>query len=481
MPTISKQVVFPPELIDSDADRVVRQLAQRGHEAFLVGGCVRDLLLKRTPKDFDVATSATPNEIRQIFRNCRIIGRRFRLAHIFFGTKIIETSTFRANPRAQLEGEDELLIRRDNVFGSPTEDALRRDFTINGLFYDPKAEQVIDHVGGLIDLESRIVRTIGDPDIRFREDPVRMLRAIKFAARLEFDIETQTYQALIRHHNEVRKCASARILEELYRLLRSGAAFRSMRHLVDTGVADVLSAQLAGFFSTQEADSPTSDNPRQNLTNEHLTDEQVWEQTWREDAKTDRRAPLDSLFADRPRALAERRVFAWQLLKQLDHFVRDGQQLTNTLLLATLAVPFVLEDMLKPGTKSSEASALIDQVLHPLVIGLRIARRDAERARHVLLAQRRMAPSHRRRGRPMTLMSRDYFQDAVNIFAMTRIITGASEEEIGRWKQLQPVDAESCGNGTLQATGSNRRRRRGGRRRRRLRSDDTTDVKLPLD
>ena len=171
-------------LIDGDAERVVRRLTKGGFTAYLVGGCVRDLLLGLHPKDFDVATSATPNDIRATFRNCRIIGRRFRLAHVFFGKKIIETATFRANPRED-EGDDDgdLLIRRDNVFGTETEDARRRDFTINGLFYDFEREDVIDHVGGLPDLEARLVRTIGDPDVRFREDPVRMLRAIKFAAR----------------------------------------------------------------------------------------------------------------------------------------------------------------------------------------------------------------------------------------------------------------------------------------------------------
>src|SRR5438128_3748571 len=168
--------------IDPDADRVVRKLTRAGHKAYLVGGCVRDLLLGRTPKDFDVATSATPQEIKALFRNCRIIGRRFRLAHVFFGSKIIETSTFRANPR-EVEADElvqnvpegaalppaepaELLIRRDNVFGTAEEDARRRDFTINGLFYDLDADQVIDYVEGLPDLQKRVVRTIGDPQIR---------------------------------------------------------------------------------------------------------------------------------------------------------------------------------------------------------------------------------------------------------------------------------------------------------------------------
>src|SRR5262245_62260060 len=220
--------------IDPDADRVARKLTRGGYKAYLVGGCVRDLLVGRTPKDFDVATSATPNEIKAAFRNSRILGRRFRLAHVCFGSKIIETSTFRANPRD--EDDHDLLIRRDNVFGTETEDARRRDFTINGLFYDVEREEVIDHVGGLADLDLRLIRTIGDPDIRFQEDPVRILRAIKFAARLEIQIEPATYRALLRHRGELRKCPAPRVLEEVYRFLRGGAARRTFELLVETGV-----------------------------------------------------------------------------------------------------------------------------------------------------------------------------------------------------------------------------------------------------
>ena len=232
--------------IDPDADRVVRKLNRAGHKAYLVGGCVRDLLVGKKPKDFDVATSATPNEIKATFRNSRIIGRRFRLAHVVFGAKVIETATFRANPR---EDEDhDLLIRRDNVFGNETEDARRRDFTINGLFYDVEKEEVIDHVGGLADLDLKLMRTIGDPDVRFQEDPVRMLRAIKFAARLDFGFEPATYRALLRWRGEISKCAPPRLLEEIHRLMRGGAARRSFELMVETGALAVLSPYLAGLL-----------------------------------------------------------------------------------------------------------------------------------------------------------------------------------------------------------------------------------------
>jgi poly(A) polymerase len=164
-----------------------------GYRAYLVGGSVRDLLMGRAPKDFDIGTDARPDEIRGIFRNSRMIGRRFRLAHILFrGGKVIEVATFRGRPEAEPpEGDSapqDLLVRSDNSWGTPEEDAKRRDFTINGLFYDIADFSVIDWVGGLADLEAGLVRAIGDPEVRFREDPVRMLRAVEFANRLSFAI-----------------------------------------------------------------------------------------------------------------------------------------------------------------------------------------------------------------------------------------------------------------------------------------------------
>src|SRR5207237_922825 len=203
---------IPEELLDPDAVKVVRRLRRAGHQAFLVGGCVRDLLLGIRPKDFDVATSAHPNQVKETFRNSRLIGRRFRLAHVFFrGGKIIEVSTFRANPLDELQDlPQDLLIRHDNVFGNAEEDARRRDFTINGLFYDVDEGRVIDYVGGKEDLRARLVRTIGNPDVRMREDPVRILRAIRFAAKCAFDLEPDTRAAMKAHVHEIPRCAPPR-------------------------------------------------------------------------------------------------------------------------------------------------------------------------------------------------------------------------------------------------------------------------------
>ncbi len=215
-----------PEKIDSHAFYVIEKLREAGHSAYLVGGGVRDLLLGEKPKDFDVSTSASPEEIKSLFRNAILIGRRFRLAHIRFGQKIIEVATFRSG---DTEAPD--LIVRDNVWGSEEEDVLRRDFTINGLFYNPREQTVIDYVQGYPDLEQRILRTIGQPDLRFIQDPVRMIRLIKFCARFQFEIDPPTHEALLNCKEEIVKSSPVRILEELLRMLESGSA-RPFFHLL---------------------------------------------------------------------------------------------------------------------------------------------------------------------------------------------------------------------------------------------------------
>jgi len=231
--------------IDEDALKVLYHLSQRGYTAYLVGGSVRDLLLGRTPKDFDVSTNAHPNQIRKLFRYCFLIGRRFRLAHIKFGAKVIETSTFRRTPDVDEEREEgDLFHHRDNTFGTPEEDARRRDYTINGLFYDIKTFSVIDHVGGLKDLEQKLVRCIGDPNLRFREDPVRMVRAVRFASRLGFTIEPATYAAILEHHGEILKAAPSRMLEEIYRLFAFNSGEAAFRLLRQTRLMSVLFPEI---------------------------------------------------------------------------------------------------------------------------------------------------------------------------------------------------------------------------------------------
>src|ERR671935_3211024 len=232
--------------IDPDALKVLYRLHEHDHTAYLVGGSVRDLILGRRPKDFDIGTSAHPYQVKKLFRNCWIIGRRFRLAHVKFGQKVIEVATFRrqVEPGEEVVAdgvpapdptttEGEHLIHRDNTFGTPEEDAFRRDFTINALFYDIATFSVIDYVGGLEDLRAGVVRSIGDPDVRLREDPVRMIRAIALAARLDFQIEPTLIEAIRRHRHEIAKSSQPRLLEEYYKILRAGASEKAFRGLAD--------------------------------------------------------------------------------------------------------------------------------------------------------------------------------------------------------------------------------------------------------
>src|SRR5256886_15347727 len=212
--------------IDPDALKVLYRLRQFDHAAYLVGGSVRDLLLGRRPKDFDIGTSAHPYQVKKLFRNCWIIGRRFRLAHVKFGPKVIEVATFRRQvaPGEEVVAdgvpapdpstpEGEHLIHHDNTFGTPEEDAFRRDFTINALFYDIATFSVIDYVGGLDDLKAAVVRAIGDPEVRMREDPVRMMRAVALAARLDFRIDPPVLEAIRRHRRDPAKSSPARMPE----------------------------------------------------------------------------------------------------------------------------------------------------------------------------------------------------------------------------------------------------------------------------
>lgn len=231
--------------IDADALWVIKKLQEAGHTAYLVGGSVRDLLIKIHPKDFDISTSARPEEIKDIFRRqCILIGRRFRLAHIRFGHKVIEVSTFRSG-----DNESDLIIR-DNQWGTEEEDVTRRDFTINGLYYDPTTHTIIDYVGGWEDIHKRLLRSIGDPMVRFKQDPVRMIRLLKFRARIEFEIDPESKNALLQCKDELVKSSPARILEEFFRMLESGAAKPFFRMMHATGLLKLIFPSLSTFLGS---------------------------------------------------------------------------------------------------------------------------------------------------------------------------------------------------------------------------------------
>jgi len=300
--------------ISQNAIRVLYRLKESGHLAYLVGGGVRDLLLGREPKDFDIATNAKPNEIKKIFRNCRLIGRRFRLAHVHFHDEIIEVATFRSNitdeesavetavkseadalaskhaalqtenavpdavlpeppfssassavqgsalperprPPRMLKTEDGMILR-DNVFGTPEQDAIRRDFTVNALFYGIADYSVIDYVGGMEDLRKGLIRIIGDPVVRFTEDPVRMVRAVRFAAVLGFEIEAKTYEALLDHKDKIALASPARMYEEVQKLFLLGEGEKTYQMLRTTGMFGVLFPHINAWIDTEEEGFP---------------------------------------------------------------------------------------------------------------------------------------------------------------------------------------------------------------------------------
>ena len=419
--------------IDPDALKVLYRLRKFNHTAYLVGGGVRDLLLDRRPKDFDIATSAHPHEVKRLFRNCWIIGRRFRLAHVRFGNNTIEVATFRRQVPADVaaghagpatrSGSDSIPdpdpasasepgtgpsgtlvtgnaaglrrrpIRRDNTFGTPEEDAFRRDFTINALFYDISTFAVIDYVGGIADLRRRIIRCIGDPSERFVEDPVRMLRAVAFAARLDFRLDGPVREAIIRLGGEIVHASPARLTEEVYKLLRSGAAARTFRRLSRIGLL------------------------------RHIAPE-----------------------VNRPRSAA-----LWRSLEALDayraRFDSAPEALSNAILLGSLVAPVQTLDLTPPRREARAAPV-------PVSLGdLPVARRDVEHLRQVLALQPLLTdpglPPHKVRG----ILGRGSLPEALTWLE----IHGGDPDALARWEDL-------VAHGLRPAR---RRKRRRGRRRRR--------------
>lgn len=239
--------------MDREALKVLYRLKDHGFTAYLVGGSVRDLLLGRKPKDFDIGTNARPEEIRKLFRYSRIIGKRFRLVHVYFrGGKVIEVSTFRRNTNCDDRQAEQEGLSESEVFGTPQEDAFRRDLTINGLFYNIADFSVIDYVGGMADLRAGVIRTIGDPERRFLRDPVRMMRAVRHAARTGFVIEPATWEAIRKHKDKIRLCAIPRVRDEWLKDMRSGSSRRWAELMTECGM---FSEIFPGYESSVRPDA----------------------------------------------------------------------------------------------------------------------------------------------------------------------------------------------------------------------------------
>jgi poly(A) polymerase len=502
---------IPEELLDSDAVKVVRRLRRAGHQTYLVGGCVRDLLLGIRPKDFDVATSAHPNQMKEIFRNSRLIGRRFRLAHVFFrGGKIIEVSTFRANPLDELQDlPRDLLIRHDNVFGTEQEDARRRDFTINALFYDVDEGRVVDHVGGKADLASRLVRTIGNPDVRMREDPVRILRAIRFAAKCAFDVEAATFSAMKKHVEEIPRCAPPRVLEEVMKLLRSGAARRCFELLREIDALRILLPPVAAYL---ERHGPAE--AERHLRALDALDAHVRVGEIPSDAvllatllaplpRGGSRGPIPKGAARQQQGAAsgkqpepapeddelDRELSALEEEQENEGDEQQSQAVNGNPAEAPLpeaalveatelhderlgGVPaFPSEGDVQPWSLPQDVVAP-EIVLAEMVRTARLPRRIAERARMILLAQPILAGERRRRrSSPQAFARQSYFPEALAVFELSVAATGQGHDQLAKWQaafagqDLAKVGGEEERPPPREG-GPKRRRRRGGRGRR---------------
>jgi poly(A) polymerase len=425
--------------IDPDALKVLYRLHQYNYTAYLVGGSVRDLLLGRRPKDFDIGTSAHPYQVKKLFRNCWIVGRRFRLAHVRFGQKTVEVATFRrlvtaeeqetgagnameafgppgARGTARAPGvgdqatltdeERDRLIHRDNTFGTPEEDAFRRDFTVNALFYNIADFSIIDYTRGLEDLEARLVRCIGDPNDRFREDPVRMMRAVALAARLDFTIDPPVDAAIVIHRGEIARAAPARLVEEFYKILRAGHSAHALRMMADRGLLQPIAPPL------HEAAGPA----------------------------------------------------LWRSLAALDEFRNRFEEapdsLTNAILLGSLLVPlgYTARTLVGPPEPDGEFRR------EPrLSLGmLPLARRDVERLRQILTLQRRLTDLNLSPRARRGLMHRGPFREALAWLE----IHGNAPEVLEHWRGF--IEAAASFDAQAEAADAPPLRRRRRRRRRRF-------------
>jgi poly(A) polymerase len=363
--------------IDPQALKILYRLRHHGFRAYLVGGGVRDLLLGRRPKDFDVGTDARPGQVRKLFRNSQLIGRRFRLVHIRFrGQKVIEVATFRRIPSP----EEVERFGAENTFGTPRQDALRRDFTVNALFYNIADFTVIDHVDGLSDMKSRTIRVVGDPDVRFLEDPVRMLRALEFSARLDFSLDEAAATALRRHAAAINNSSRMRMKEEILNLFRLGVSEPVFRKAHNLGLL------------------------------EHIT----------------------------PGIIPD--AVLWPLLDALDTQAREGRSTDLFFLLATIHLPTLLKARAwSLGGSLSDTEDAIQEILKPFTDHYQIGAHVRHLTRELLLAFWRMGRGKGHRG-DVRFRSRPVFQDALSLLRIWIQATGRDENVLASWDEKPPKD-----------------------------------------
>lgn len=408
--------------ISPEALKVLYRLKNAGFIAYLAGGSVRDLLLGRKPKDFDVVTDAHPHQIKKLFRNCRLVGRRFRLAHVYFpGGKFIEVSTFRARipPDAPQTSRHhaktpEGVVIRDNVFGTPPEDAQRRDFTVNALFYNIADFSIVDYVGGLKDLDERRLRVIGDPRERFAEDPVRMLRAVRFSASLEFTLEESARQALLEMREQLALASRERLHEEMLKIFFCPRAAAVQEQLWETGLFAVLFPDVAAWLEGNEAG-----------------------RDWM------------------------RRAFR-QFERWTEAGVRPSEGLAWALWLGDWLESLVPDVGESAGPRSAELLHAASEALQRPTHRVQIPRPIAHRAAEIVAAQPHFAQTTGRA--PERFMNRTIFGEALVYFKFAAKARGVGEERVAWWTQFlkehpprgeQKPSSQSASSDPVAADGTN--------------------------
>jgi poly(A) polymerase len=365
--------------INPNALKVLYRLHNGGYKAYMVGGSVRDLMLGRKPKDFDVGTDAKPNEIR------------FRLVHVYYHDgSTVEVSTLRRepDPEEQRSAPGELLITSDNTYGTPRQDAFRRDFTINALFYSVADYSVIDYTGGIEDLERRLVRAIGDPEVRFREDPVRMLRACEFAGRLGFGIEKKTQEAIHAHRKELDKASPARVTEEIAQLLRCGHAGAAMQWMLELGLLEVMLPEAYAMLAAGR------------------------------------------------RGLGD----FGQILPVIDRMVAEGRNLPDTGLLAALLLPKVMirrddiEALQKRPMSRSAIEVMVQEEVDPFLARFTVSNLKSQQITQALIGFQRLCEPGWKVPDRMRFTRKPYFDNALLLFEILVAATGDGYESLGEWQ-----------------------------------------------
>jgi len=381
--------------ISNSALKVLYQLKKAGFEAYLVGGCVRDLLLGREPKDFDVATDANPEQIRRVFRNCRLIGRRFRLAHVHFGEEIIEVATFRGSNEidndSQQTHEDGRLLR-DNVYGTLEEDVWRRDFTVNALYYNIRDFSIVDYTGGMDDLNAGVLRLLGEPVTRYREDPVRMLRAVRFAVKLGFKLHPDCEKPLHELAHLLNAVPAARLYDEMLKLFLSGYGLQTFEMLRHYGLFAILFPATEQSLASQEFDFP--------------------------------------------------RLFLIKALENSDKRLAENKSVTPYFLLSAFLwepVRSLAENYISAGESPLLAyQEAANEVLNKQVKSLAIPKRFSQSMREVWLLQLRLQQCTG--VKPFRLLAHPRFRAAYD-FLVLRAQTGGADLELAQWwTKFQEVD-----------------------------------------